>query len=76
MVGESCLDLLWADRLVVELKAIEVLAPIHWVPVRSYLKAAGCHLGLLIDLNTTPPPGRSASDSHRIPWRPVVLALK
>ena len=50
-VGESCLDLLVADRLVVELKAIEALAPIHWVQVRSYLKATGCVLGLLINFN-------------------------
>jgi hypothetical protein len=50
-VGASRLDLLWADRLVAELKVIEVLAPIHWVPVRSSLKATGCHLGLLIRFN-------------------------
>jgi len=46
-VGESCLDLLASDRLVVELKAVEALAPIHWVQVRSYLKATGCLLGLI-----------------------------
>ena len=51
LVGESCLDLLVADRLVVELKAIEQLAPIHWGQVRSYLKATGCALGLLINFN-------------------------
>ena len=50
-VGESCLDLLVGDRLVVELKAIETLAPIHWVQVRSYLKATACVLGLLINFN-------------------------
>src|SRR5262245_57284206 len=50
-VGEGCLDLLVADRLVVELKAIDALAPIHWVQVRSYLKATGCSLGLLINFN-------------------------
>jgi GxxExxY protein len=50
-VGESCLDLLVADRIVVELKAVEALAPIHWVQVRSYLKATGCFLGLLINFN-------------------------
>ena len=50
-VGESCLDLLVSDRLVVELKAVEALAPIHWVQVRSYLKATGCLLGLLINFN-------------------------
>ena len=51
VVGESCLDLLVADRLVVELNAIEVLAPIHWIQVRSYLRATGCILGLLINFN-------------------------
>jgi GxxExxY protein len=51
VVGESCLDLLVAERLVVELKAVEMLAPIHWVQVRSYLKATGCLLGLLINFN-------------------------
>jgi len=63
-VGESCLDLLEqramladptmqfvCDRVVVELKAVDALAPIHWVQVRSYLKATGCRLGLLINFN-------------------------
>jgi GxxExxY protein len=50
-VGESCLDLLVADRIVVELKAVEALVPIHWIQVRSYLKATGCLLGLLINFN-------------------------
>jgi GxxExxY protein len=49
-VGESCLDLLVGECLV-ELKAIEELAPIHWVQVRSYLKATRCSLGLLINFN-------------------------
>ena len=52
-VGESCLDLLVGQRLIVELKAVDALAPIHWVQVRSYLKATGCHLGLLINFNVT-----------------------
>ena len=52
-VGEGCLDLLVSDRVVVELKAVEALAPIHWVQVRSYLKATGCLLGLLINFNVT-----------------------
>ena len=33
------------------LKAVKALAPIHWVQVRSYLKATGCLLGLLINFN-------------------------
>jgi GxxExxY protein len=45
--------LLVSDRVVVELKAGEVLAPIHWVhgTDRSYLKATGSLLGLLINFN-------------------------
>jgi len=50
-VGESCLDRLVSDRLVVELKAVETLAPIHWVQVRPYLKATGCLLDLPINFN-------------------------
>jgi GxxExxY protein len=51
VIGQGQLDLLVGDRLVVELKAVEVLAPIHGVQVRSYLKATGLILGLLINFN-------------------------
>ena len=50
-VGEGRLDLLVGERLVVELKAVEALAPIHWVQVRSYLKATRRTLALLINFN-------------------------
>ncbi len=50
-VGEGRLDLLIADCLVVELKAVETLAPIHTAQVISYLKATGQTLGLLINFN-------------------------
>ena len=51
-VGEGRLDLLIEDRLVVELKAVELLAPIHIAQVLSYLKASGLHLGLIINFNS------------------------
>jgi GxxExxY protein len=50
-VGESRLDLLVGGVLVVELKAVDALAPIHTAQVMSYLKATGCRLGLLINFN-------------------------
>lgn len=50
-VGEGRVDLLVAKELVVELKAVEALAPIHKAQVISYLKAMGLHLGLLINFN-------------------------
>jgi GxxExxY protein len=53
VVGESRLDFLVDSSLVVELKAIETLAPIHTAQVISYLKATGCQLGLLINFNSS-----------------------
>jgi len=50
-VGEGRLDMLVAGRLVVELKAVDELAPIHMAQVISYLKATGHKLGLLINFN-------------------------
>ena len=40
-----------AGELLVELKAVEALAPIHKAQVISYLKATGHQLGLLINFN-------------------------
>lgn len=37
--------------MVVELKAVDALATIHSVQLRSYLKAMGQSLGLLINFN-------------------------
>ena len=50
-VGLARLDLLVGGKLVVELKAVEQLAPIHLAQVLSYLKATGHGLGLLITFN-------------------------
>jgi GxxExxY protein len=50
-VGESRLDLLVANQLIVELKAVEELLPVHKAQVISYLKATGRELGLLINFN-------------------------
>ena len=50
-VGEGRVDLLVADRVIVELKAVEALAPVHTAQVISYLKATGLRLGLLMNFN-------------------------
>lgn len=50
-VGEARLDLLVGGVLVVELKAVDALLPIHSAQVLSYLRATGHHLGLLINFN-------------------------
>jgi GxxExxY protein len=50
-VGGVRLDLLVGSLLVVELKAVEELVPVHLAQVLSYLKATGLHLGLLVTFN-------------------------
>ncbi len=50
-IGESRLDLLIGGKLIVELKAVDALAPIHTAQALSYLKATGNKLALLINFN-------------------------
>ena len=45
------LDLLIEDSLVVELKAVEALLPVHTAQLLTYLKLTGHRLGLLINFN-------------------------
>jgi len=52
-VGEGKLDFLVGQELVVELKAVDDLAPIHKAQVISYLKSTGLRLGLLINFNVS-----------------------
>ncbi|MBV6624660.1 MAG: GxxExxY protein [Rivularia sp. (in: Bacteria)] len=51
VVGEGRLDFLVNDVLVVELKAVEKIAPKHEAQVISYLKTSKTPLGLLINFN-------------------------
>jgi GxxExxY protein len=50
-VGESRVDLFVKQLVIVELKAVDALAPIHLAQVISYLKATHTNLGLLINFN-------------------------
>ena len=45
------LDLLVEDQVVVEIKAVDQLAPIHQAQMLSYLRLSGCKVGLLINFN-------------------------
>jgi GxxExxY protein len=45
------LDLLVENKVIVEIKAVESLAPIHQAQLLSYLKLSGCCVGLLINFN-------------------------
>ncbi|HYP41127.1 MAG TPA: GxxExxY protein [Chloroflexia bacterium] len=50
-VGEGRLDLLIENSLIIELKAVDTLLPIHSAQLLSYLKMTGHPLGLLINFN-------------------------
>ena len=47
------LDILIPDLLIIELKAIDKLAPIHFAQLITYLKLSGIKTGLLINFNVT-----------------------
>ena len=46
------LDLVIEKSVIVELKAVEKIMPIHKAQLLSYLKLSGCKIGLLINFNT------------------------
>ncbi|SRR5216683_3456596 len=45
------IDLLVEDLVVLEIKSVEAIAPIHQAQILSYLKLSGKSLGLLINFN-------------------------
>ncbi len=50
-IGEHRLDLLVADRVVVELKACRMIEDVHLATARSYLKATRLPLALVINFS-------------------------
>ncbi|MBD2388831.1 GxxExxY protein [Cylindrospermum sp. FACHB-282] len=52
-VGEGKLDFLVGDFLIIELKAVQNLTPIHEAQVLSYLKMTNYPLALLINFNVS-----------------------
>lgn len=46
------IDLMVDLKVLVEIKSVEVLAPVHFAQTLTYLKLSGLRLGLLINFNT------------------------
>lgn len=44
-------DLIIENKVIVEIKSVDVLAKVHYKQVITYLKLANCRLGLLINFN-------------------------
>ena len=47
------IDLLVNNLVIVEIKSIETLAPVHHKQVLTYLKLSGLKLGILVNFNTS-----------------------
>ena len=45
------LDIFVEGKVIVEIKAVDRLAPIHEAQLLSYLKLSGCQVGLLLNFN-------------------------
>ena len=50
-VGLHRLDLFVENQIIVELKAVKAFEDIHFAQLKSYLKATGCQVGLLLNFN-------------------------
>ncbi|MBW1841975.1 MAG: GxxExxY protein [Deltaproteobacteria bacterium] len=48
-IGVHRLDLIVENKIVLELKAVKELTDIHFAQLRSYLKASGLRVGLLLN---------------------------
>lgn len=44
-------DFMVDNKVIVELKAVENVLPVHRAQVLTYLKLSGCKLGLLVNFN-------------------------
>ena len=46
------IDILVEDKVILELKSVKELEPIHYKQLQTYLKLSGKKLGLLVNFNT------------------------
>jgi GxxExxY protein len=45
------IDLLVDDKVIIEVKSVDALNPVHMAQIMTYLKLSGCRIGLLINFN-------------------------
>ncbi len=51
LVGEQRIDFVIDEQIILEIKAVDSLAPVHRAQLMAYLKAGALQLGLLINFN-------------------------
>ena len=49
-IGTHRLDMVIENQIIIELKAIKELTDVHYAQLRSYLKATGLKIGLLLNI--------------------------
>ena len=52
LIAEHRPDLIVDGQVVVEIKSVERLAPLHWAQVLTYLRVTGLRVGLLLNFNS------------------------
>jgi GxxExxY protein len=52
LLSEHRPDLIVESKVVVEVKSVERLAPIHWAQVLTYLRVTSLKVGLLLNFNS------------------------
>jgi GxxExxY protein len=65
VVGEYLADLLVADAVIVEVKAVQMLLEEHEAQLLNYLKATPYEVGLLLNFGPKPQVKRKAYDNNR-----------
>ncbi len=45
------IDLLVEGKIIIEIKSVDVINPVHLAQLMTYLKLSGCGIGLLINFN-------------------------
>ncbi len=52
LIGEHRPDLVVADRVLVEVKSVEALHPVHQAQILAYMRVLQVHVGLLMNFNS------------------------
>jgi GxxExxY protein len=52
LIGEHRPDLVVADHVLVEVKSVETLHPVHHAQTLAYMRVLGLHVGLLMNFNS------------------------
>jgi GxxExxY protein len=45
-------DIIVENAVVLEVKSVDAILPIHQTQILTYLRLSGCHIGLLLNFNT------------------------